>query len=128
MARLNEDDVYEYLGVGTQLARQREFGFWLRRTRGACGPNLPLNLGLRYDLQMPFVALNNSYSIGDFDDVFGVSGAGNLFKPGTMTGTPPTFRQLGEGRAAVPDGLEQRRAERRRGVDADAPVMDSCGR
>ena len=31
----------------------------------------------------PFVALNNSYSIGDLDDVFGVSGAGNLFKPGT---------------------------------------------
>ena len=101
VARLNEAGEYEYLGQGTQLARQREFGFWAQdswRVR----PDLSLNLGLRYELQLPFVALNNSYSIGDFSDVFGVSGTGNLFKPGTLTGRAPTFRQLKENERPYP--------------------------
>ena len=66
------------------------------------GPNFTLNYGARYDLTFPFVALNNSYSIGDLDDVYGVSGVGNIFKPGTLTGQPPTFRQLAEGERAYP--------------------------
>ena len=66
------------------------------------GPNVTVNYGARYDLSFPFVALNNSYSIGDLDDVYGVSGTGNLFKPGVMTGQPPTFRQLEEGERAYP--------------------------
>ena len=93
VARLNEDNTYEYLGQGTQLARQREFGFWAQDS-WRLRPDLSLNVGLRYELQMPFVALNNSYSTADYSDVFGVSGTGNLFKPGTMTGKPPTFHQL----------------------------------
>ena len=70
----------------------------------------------RYDLQFPFVALNNSYSIGDLEDVFGVSGAGNLFKPGTLTGSPPTFRQLSEGERPIRwTGTTSRRASAWRG-------------
>ncbi|MDO8681064.1 MAG: carboxypeptidase-like regulatory domain-containing protein, partial [Acidobacteriota bacterium] len=95
-ARLNADGQYEYLGQGTQLARQREVGFWVQDSWRARS-NLSLNYGLRYELQYPFVSLNSSYSIGDYADVFGVSGAGNLFKPGVLTGRPPTFRQLKEG-------------------------------
>ena len=101
VARLNEDSVYEYLGQGTQLARQREFGFWAQDS-WRLRPDLSLNLGVRYELQMPFVALNNSYSIGDYSDVFGVSGPGNIFKPGTMTGSAPTFRQLKENEKPYP--------------------------
>lgn len=100
-ARLNANNEYEYLGLGTQLARQRELGFWVQdswRMRS----DLSLNYGVRYELQFPFVALNNSYSIGDYDDVFGVSGAGNVFKPGTLTGQPPTFRQLKENEKPYP--------------------------
>ena len=69
--------------------------------RGACDPNFTVNYGVRYDMQFPFIAKNNSYSIGDYDDVFGVSGAGNIFKPG-LDGTPPTFRQLGENERPYP--------------------------
>jgi hypothetical protein len=93
LARLNESGEYVYNGLGRQVARQRELGFWLQDS-WRMRPDLSLNYGLRYELQFPFVALNNSYSIGDFDDVFGVSGAGNAFKPGTLAGQPPTFRQL----------------------------------
>jgi hypothetical protein len=100
-ARLDENNQYQYLGLGTQQARQREFGFWTQdawRMR----QNVTLNLGVRWDLQFPFVALNNSYSIGDYADVFGVSGAGNVFKPGTLTGKPPLFHQLSEGERPYP--------------------------
>ena len=92
-ARLNENGEYVYNGLGRQQARQRELGFWLQdswRVR----PDLSLNYGVRYELQFPFVALNNSYSIGDYADIFGVSGVGNAFKPGTLTGQRPTFHQL----------------------------------
>jgi Carboxypeptidase regulatory-like domain len=101
VARLNDNNEYAYLGQGTQLARQREIGLWLQdswRVRS----NLSLNYGVRYELQYPFVALNSSYSIGSFADVFGVSGEGNFSKPGTLTGKPPTFRQLKENEQPYP--------------------------
>ena len=72
-------------------------------------PNLTVNAGLRYDVQMPFRSLNNSYSMATLDDVFGVTGVGsdfvpgstvnnlgNLFKPGVLEGQKTTFKQLEE--------------------------------
>lgn len=102
VARLDEaTGKYVYGGDGMQRARQRQIGFWLQDS-WRLGPNFTLNYGARYDLTFPFVALNNSYSIGDLDDVYGVSGLGNIFKPGTLTGSAPTFRQLGKGERAYP--------------------------
>jgi len=102
VARLNDaTGKYEYLGQGTQLARQRQVGVWLQ-DGWHVGPNFTLNYGARYDMTFPFIALNNSYSIGDLADVYGVSGVGNLFKPGVLAGKPPTFRQLGSGERAYP--------------------------
>jgi hypothetical protein len=92
---------YVYLGQSDQRARQRQLGLWLQ-DGWHVGPNFTLNYGARYDLQFPFIALNNSYSIGDLDDVYGVSGVGNLFKPGVLTGQAPTFRQLSTGERAYP--------------------------
>jgi hypothetical protein len=101
-ARLNEETgQYEYLGNGIQRARQRQLGLWVQDS-WRMGPNVTLNYGVRYDLTFPFIALNNSFSIGDYEDIFGRSGAGNLFKPGTLTGQVPEFRQLAEGERAYP--------------------------
>ena len=65
IARLNEaTGEYEYLGQGIQRARQRQIGLWLAdswRMRA----NFTLNYGARYDLTFPFVAENNSYTVGD---------------------------------------------------------------
>jgi Carboxypeptidase regulatory-like domain len=97
VARLNEQTgQYEYLGRSVQRARQREFGFWAQDS-WRMHPNFSLNYGLRYELQLPFVASNNGYSIGTVEDVFGVSGAGNIFKPGVLQGRPPEFHQLRQG-------------------------------
>ena len=92
---------YIYLGQSDQRARQRQVGLWLQ-DGWHVGPNFTLNYGARYDLTFPFVAENNSYSIGDLDDVYGVSGVGNLFKPGVLAGQAPTFRQLSTGERAYP--------------------------
>jgi Carboxypeptidase regulatory-like domain len=101
-ARLDENTgEYVYGGVGTQRARQTAAGLWFQdawRMRS----NLTVNYGLRYELQFPFVSLNDSYTVGNYEDVFGISGAGNVFKPGTMTGKPPTFHQLKEGEQPYP--------------------------
>jgi hypothetical protein len=101
-ARLDEsNNQYTLLGQGVQRSHQRNVGLWWQDS-WHMGPNFTLNYGARYDLTFPFIALNNSYSIGDLDDVYGRSGLGNVFKPGTLTGTPPTFRQLKEGERAYP--------------------------
>jgi hypothetical protein len=101
-ARIDENSgQYSYLGPATQRARMRDFGFFLQDS-WRMRPNLSVNLGLRYELQMPFYALNNSYSTAEIDDVCGVSGpsgesACNLFQPGNVPGRLPVFRNLAEG-------------------------------
>jgi hypothetical protein len=65
-------------------------------------PNLTLNYGLRWQLQFPFTPLNNRFSTVAFDDLYGISGPGNLFKPGTMTGRETQFIQFKKGDQAFP--------------------------
>src|SRR5262245_40015414 len=89
IARLNADTgEYVFNGLGRQAVQQRELSGWASDS-WRMRPNLTLSYGLRYDMQFPFVAKNNSYSIGDYADVFGVSGPGNIFKPGVLQGKPP---------------------------------------
>ena len=90
-ARLDEDNgLYTYMGLATQRSRMQEGGFFLQdswRVR----PNLTVNAGVRYTVQLPFTAQNNSYSTTTMDDLCGPSGVGangycNLFQPGNMPG------------------------------------------
>jgi hypothetical protein len=97
--RLDENDQYEFLGRSRERARLLDFGFFIADTWRA-RPNLTFNLGLRYELQSPFYPLNNSYSSATVEDVWGVSGVGNLFAPGVLTGRPPVFQQFDNGEGA----------------------------
>jgi hypothetical protein len=99
--RLNESDEYQYLGLGLQRARLPEWGFFLADS-WRWRPNLSLNYGLRYELQLPFRALNNSYSIATLADICGPSGVNgnggcNVFQPGVMPGQKGVFRQFDKG-------------------------------
>jgi carboxypeptidase family protein len=87
-----ETGKYTYLGDFTQRVRQRTLGFY-GQDAWRFRPNLTINAGLRYELQFPFVVLNNNYTqvAGGYNGVWGVSGVGNLFKPGTLPGTVPSF-------------------------------------
>ena len=88
---LDEDtSKYSLNGNIVQRARQNELGFFAQdswRVR----PNLTLTGGLRWEIQMPFKAMNDNFSQTPYAELFGVSGADNMFKPGTLTGKVTQF-------------------------------------
>ena len=103
---------YVYNGSSRQEGRLREVDLFIQDSWKA-KPNLSLNVGLRHALQLPFYAKNGSYSTATPNDVFGVSGYipgcdlsnatpenCNLFKPGTLPGTPTTYQNFPEGSGA----------------------------
>jgi hypothetical protein len=60
-------------------------------------PNLTLVVGLRWEHQGAFENLNNMYTRPGFAGLYGVSGVGNLFKPGVLTGSVPVFSLVPSG-------------------------------
>ncbi|HEY7499985.1 MAG TPA: TonB-dependent receptor [Vicinamibacterales bacterium] len=98
--RLDEEtNRYQFLGLGMQRARLVDYGFFVADT-WRLKPSFTLNLGLRYDLQLPFYPRNDSYSKATIADVWGRSGVGNLFKPNVLSGQVPSFAQYSKGEGA----------------------------
>lgn len=99
-ARLDEDSLtYTYLGDLQTRAGQKEFGFY-GQDSWRLRPNLTLNFGLRWEVQLPFEALNDTWAGVSYAGLFGESGEGNLFKPGTLTGSPSAYTLFGRGSKA----------------------------
>jgi hypothetical protein len=104
-ARLNEStEEYHYLGQGMQRGRMRELGLFVQDS-WRWRPNLTLNYGVRYEVQYPFYARNNSYATATVNDVCGVSGTSpqttcNLFQQGVLTGGKPVFVGYSKGTPA----------------------------
>jgi hypothetical protein len=85
-ARLSEDNnQYTYLGPLISRAHSMEWGLY-GQDSWRFRPNITLTLGLRYERQVPIQADNTTYAGVTYADLFGESGVGNLFKPGTLTG------------------------------------------
>ncbi len=102
-ARLDEKtNQYVLLGPRTQRLKQDEWGFFVQDV-WRVNPQVSINAGLRWDLQLPIEPTNDIMSTSTFADLCGVSGVGpdgqcNLFKPGTLTGVKPTFVQYNAGK------------------------------
>jgi hypothetical protein len=98
-AQLSEAGKYVYDGASTQRYQQRESGFFAQDS-WRVKPNLTVNAGLRWEVQFPYVALNNRFAVATYDSLFGVSGTGNIFKPGTLTGQATVYNPLPVGQHA----------------------------
>jgi hypothetical protein len=81
--------------------RMNEYGGFAQDT-WRVRPNLTLTLGLRVEKQGAFQNLNNTYTRVGVEGLYGVSGVGNLFKPGTLTGSVPVFKQVTSDAYKVP--------------------------
>ncbi len=80
-ARLSEEtNKYTYLGDLISRGQMSEWGTYAQDA-WKLRPNLTLNLGIRFERQLPYVALNNNYAYATIEDLYGESGLGNLFKP-----------------------------------------------
>jgi len=103
---------YVFSGLGLEESRLDEFGFFVQDSWRARS-NLSINLGLRWDVQRPFRALNSSYATATINDIWGRSGykegcdlsnatpqTCNLFKPGQMPGAVSQYQQFKAGTAA----------------------------
>ncbi len=60
-------------------------------------PNITLNYGLRWEFEPSPINDNLVYTRNGIEGIYGVSGVGNIFKPGTFGGQPTQYRLLAKG-------------------------------
>ncbi len=104
-AVLGTDGVYKVNGPQRQLLDQNTYGGFVQDNWRA-RPGLSITAGIRWQPQTAFIVGGDNYSrLADFNDIYGVSGAGNLFKPGTLTGRVPTVVGVKKGDKSSNDDL-----------------------
>jgi len=97
-----DGDTKKYVFDGfTEYNHQNEFAFY-GQDSWKVRSNLTLNYGLRWEFEPSPVNDNLVYTRTGYDGIFGVSGVGNLFSPGSFSGQPTQFRLLEEGEQGYP--------------------------
>src|SRR5262249_14914872 len=94
------DEVSKQYGACQPVVRnhQREIGLYVQDAWRVL-PSLTVNYGVRWDRQNPPVNVNNVYTRPGYAGVWGMSGVGNLFKPGTLAGQAPVVNAIQQGEA-----------------------------
>jgi len=68
-------------------------------------PSVTLTYGLRWNPQLSYVNLSGIYTHPGYAGVWGVSGVGNLFAPGTLAGSVPQYFPVSPDTKAYPSKL-----------------------
>lgn len=91
-AQLSEDaSKYAYIGPSVGRYQEREQGIFVQDS-WRVSPTLTLNAGLRWEIQYPFVALNQKYSVAqNYNQVFGIGGPNGIFNPNAKGGEVTQF-------------------------------------
>lgn len=92
-------DAYNLLGKSRAAGRMREFNVFASDS-WRVNPSLTVSAGVRYVLANPFYPTNDSYTTMTVASLYGVSGEGNIWKPGTLTGAKPQFIRFAKGEYA----------------------------
>ena len=71
----------------------REFGLFVS-DQWRVKPTLTVNLGLRVEKQGAFENIDGLYTDVSYQDIWGTSGVGNLFAPGSTAGVSPVYQKL----------------------------------
>ncbi|HMQ02686.1 MAG TPA: TonB-dependent receptor [Pyrinomonadaceae bacterium] len=105
-AYLTSDGTYQENSLQSRLAKQNTWGLYVQDS-WRINKNFTLNYGLRWQPQSGFVALSEGLytRLEKHDQIYGISGPGNIFKPGTLTGSEPRVVPLLKGEKAYPDDL-----------------------
>ena len=94
-AYLQDDGKYQFMGETRGGVRADSLGLFVQDS-WRWKPNLTINAGVRYQVQFPMTTTELYNRPQTWQMVYGVTGAGsgsigqgNLYKPGTLTGTSP---------------------------------------
>ncbi|MBV9216747.1 MAG: TonB-dependent receptor, partial [Acidobacteria bacterium] len=102
-ALLKEDGTYGTNVLQSKTARQDIMGVF-GQDSWKIKPNLTLNFGLRWQPQRSPVVMSGNWSRQEnYNELFGISGPGNLFKPGATGGSPTQFVAMKIGEKAYRD-------------------------
>lgn len=99
-AYLGADGQYKLNGPLYREVRQDTYGVYAQDS-WRIRPNLTVSFGVRWQPQTGYQMMTENFSRPqNFDQVFDVSGPGNLFSPGTLTGQVPLIRGNTKGERA----------------------------
>jgi hypothetical protein len=104
-AYLDENGRYVENGPLTRRLGLKTYGLYAQ-DHWRIRPGLSVNFGLRWQPQEGFVVkTGNAGRLEHPDQIWGVSGPGNIFKPGVLTGQPPRVVLYQPGEKIYPDDL-----------------------
>ncbi len=103
-AYLGADGIYSERGSLARRAEQKSYGLFIQDS-WRMKPNFTVNYGIRWQPQTAFVALSkgNYTALENFGEIYGLSGVGNIFKPGATGGTASRVVAVPVGQKVYPN-------------------------